>query len=128
MLWAPTNPGEALAAQQMQAPALALGLMLGALTVREFEEFAGAFTVMTRERADALLVVEGQLAQTRRRHIVGLAATHQMPAIYGFRGDVDAGGLMAYAGHRGDLFHCASIYVDKVLKGAQPAHLPVEQY
>jgi len=86
-----------------------------------------AFEAATRGRASALIVVEDLLTQTHQARIVALAAKKRLPAMYGQRDFVDAGGLMSYGANFADLFRRAATYVDKILKGAKPADLPVEQ-
>ena len=127
VLWNPTNPLEVVAFRQGQVPARALGVTLQSIEVRELKDFENAFAAVTRERAGALLVFEGPLANTYRRQIVDLAAKHRLPAMYGFREFVDEGGLMSYGTHLPDLYRRTAVYVDKILKGARPADLPVEQ-
>ncbi len=82
---------------------------------------------MTRERAGALLVLADPMVARHPRQIADLAAMRRLPAMYGFREHVEAGGLMSYAANFLDLFRRAAVYVDKILKGAKPADLPVEQ-
>jgi putative tryptophan/tyrosine transport system substrate-binding protein len=82
---------------------------------------------MTGEHADALVVLGGPLVMNQRRRIAELAASHKLPAIYYERELVMAGGLMSYGADLKDIYRRAAIYVDKILKGANPADLPVEQ-
>jgi putative ABC transport system substrate-binding protein len=82
---------------------------------------------MTRDRAGALVVMPDVLFQDQRRRIVDLAAKSRLPAMYSWREPVDAGGLMAYGASGLDVLRGAAGYVDKILKGAKPADLPVEQ-
>jgi putative tryptophan/tyrosine transport system substrate-binding protein len=82
---------------------------------------------MTREGVAALLVIPGYLTREHRTHIVAWAAQQQLPAMYGFREFVEVGGLMSYAPSLAELYWRAATYVDKILKGAKPAELPVEQ-
>ena len=82
---------------------------------------------MTAQRATALVVTGDPFMFTHRVQIVNLAAKHRLPAIYGLRAFVDAGGLFAYAASLNDLWRRAATYVDKILKGAKPGDLPVEQ-
>jgi putative ABC transport system substrate-binding protein len=90
-------------------------------------DFDRAFSDMTRARAGALTVLSGLMLFNERRRLVDLAAKNRLPAVYTARDFVDAGGLMAYGANRADLFRRAATYVDKILKGARPADLPVEQ-
>jgi putative tryptophan/tyrosine transport system substrate-binding protein len=82
---------------------------------------------MTRERADALLVAVDVILALHARRIADLAAKRRLPAMYGSREHVEAGGLISYAPNIPDVFRRAATYVDKILKGARPADLPVEQ-
>ena len=82
---------------------------------------------MTRERAGALLVLADPMFALHRRRIADLAVKSRLPAMYGNRPHVEAGGLMSYGANVADMFRRAATYVDKILKGAKPADLPVEQ-
>ncbi len=111
----------------MQAPARALGLTPVIVDVRHPEEFDAAFASILRDRVDALLAFESPMNTANRRRIVDFAAQHRMPTVFGIRAFVDAGGLISYGTDFRDLFRRAAIFVDKILKGAKPADLPVEQ-
>src|SRR5207245_3105840 len=91
---------------------------------REFDE---AFATMAREHLDGLIVLGGPLTLRHRTRIVELAAQSRLPAIYAQREFVDAGGLMSYGSSLLDINRRAAVYVDKILKGAKPADLPVER-
>jgi putative tryptophan/tyrosine transport system substrate-binding protein len=91
------------------------------------DEFQTAFVAMNRERADAVYAPQTPINVRHRSLIVELAAKHRLPAMYGSREFVDAGGLMSYGASFPELFRRASIYVDKILKGTKPGDLPVEQ-
>jgi len=112
---------------ETQAAAQALAVKLQPLEVRSPDELEGAFAAMTRERASGLLVLPHPLFYVHTRRIADLAAKSRLPAMFPFRESVEAGGLMAYATSAPDMFHRAATYVDKILKGAKPADLPVEQ-
>ena len=86
-----------------------------------------AFATLATEHVEALLVPPDTTFYSRRQEIADLAARIRLPAIYGYREHVDVGGLMSYGPHIADQYRRAAIYVDKILKGAQPAELPVEQ-
>jgi len=111
----------------MERPAGALGVQLRQIQVRDSTELESAFETITKEHAGALMVLTGPLLTTNRNRIVDLAAKSRVPAMYGLSEFVDAGGLMFYGASLSDMYHRAAIYVDKVLKGAKPADLPVEQ-
>ena len=127
VLWNAANPFRALDLKVAQAGARALGVTLQSLGVRGPDDFDRAFEAASRERARALITLEDPLTFAHRTRIVGLAAKHRLPAIYGLREYVDAGGLMSYAPILLDNFRRAATYVDKILKGTEPADLPVEQ-
>ena len=104
-----------------------LGVQLQPVEVSDSADLKGAFARMTKERADALIVAPDTVAVLWRTEIAALAAKHRLPAIYLHTEHVHAGGLMAYGPNYHDLFRRAATYVDKILKGAKPADLPVEQ-
>jgi putative ABC transport system substrate-binding protein len=107
--------------------ATALGLQVQLLEARGTDELEGAFAAMTRERASALLVAVDVIFALHARRIADLAAKRHLPAMYGSSEHVEAGGLISYAPNIPDVFRRAATYVDKVLKGAKPGDLPVEQ-
>jgi putative ABC transport system substrate-binding protein len=113
--------------RETQTAARALGLTLEFYEVRAPNEFEGAFTAMTQARAGALLALAHPFIYVHARRIAELAAKSRLPAVYPFRESVEAGGLMAYAADAPDMYRRAATYVDKILKGAKPADLPVEQ-
>ncbi len=104
-----------------------VGISLQVLRVRDPMEFDAAFSAMARQRAGALYVVEGALLITHHIRIVELARRHHLPTMFGVPRLVETGGLMAYGPDTRDMARRAAIYVDKILKGAKPADLPVEQ-
>jgi putative ABC transport system substrate-binding protein len=112
---------------ETEVAARAFGITLQALQVRDPSEFDEAFVTMTRERLDGLIVLSGPLLFRHRARILELVAQSRLPTIYSLREYVDAGGLMAYGNSLPDMFRRAATYVDKILKGAKPADLPVEQ-
>jgi len=91
------------------------------------DEIAGAFSAMTRERADALSLFPSPMLFAEYIRIAKLAGESRLPTIYVAREGVDAGGLMSYGANLPDLFRKTAVYVDKILKGAKPADLPVQQ-
>jgi putative tryptophan/tyrosine transport system substrate-binding protein len=130
VLWQPSGQGERTAKDLLkgaEVAARALGVRLQVVEARGPADFDGAFSDMTRARADALTVLGNPMFVTERRRLVDLAAKHRLPAMYTSRESVDAGGLMAYGPNFADLYRRAATYVDKILKGAKPADLPVEQ-
>src|SRR5713101_2483600 len=108
-------------------PKRSLGESVEAFTVSKPEEFEVTFTEMSKRRIDGLIVMPDVLTVRHRTRIVGLAAKERLPTIYGFADFGRAGGLMAYSANVPELFRRAATYVDKILKGARPAELPVEQ-
>jgi putative tryptophan/tyrosine transport system substrate-binding protein len=107
--------------------AKALGVQLQIVEARGPEDFERAFADATRARAAALAVLATPLFDTNRPRLVELALRHRLPTVYPFKSWVEAGGLMSYGPDIRDLFRRAAVYVDKILKGAKPADLPVEQ-
>jgi putative ABC transport system substrate-binding protein len=107
--------------------ARALGVRLQFVEARGPADIDRAFSDMTRAHAGALTVLGSAMFFNERRRLVDLAAKHRLPAVYTTRESVDAGGLMAYGVNFADLFRRAATYVDKILKGAKPGDLPVEQ-
>jgi putative ABC transport system substrate-binding protein len=112
---------------EVRAAAQALGMTLQSVEIRGPDDFETAFSAMTRERAEALVAFSDPLFVLHGRRIVDLAAKNRLPAVYAYREVVDAGGLLSYGASLSDLFRRAAVYVGKVLKGAKPADLPMEQ-
>jgi putative ABC transport system substrate-binding protein len=128
LLLHPTNPGSAPYLREAEAAARSLGVRLQSLEARNPQEIDSAFAAMTRERAGALLIFPDSYFATQRRQIAELAAKRRLPAIHGGTLEyAEAGGLMVYSPNILDLERRAASYVDKILKGAKPADLPVEQ-
>ena len=127
VLWNATNPYNSLVVREMEATATTLGVQLQSLVVRGPDDFEGALAAAATGRAAALTAVEDPLTNTRRIQIVDFAAKSRLPAIYGIKEFVDAGGFMSYGVHFADSYRRAAAYVDKILKGAKPADLPVQQ-
>jgi len=127
MLWNSTNPSMVSRAQSTQAAAGVLGVTLQSLGVYDLITFDNAFATITRARPDVLLTLIDPFTRQHQKRIVDFAATQRLPAIYEAREFVDAGGLMSYGPSGAALQRRAATYVDKILKGAKPADLPVEQ-
>jgi putative ABC transport system substrate-binding protein len=123
----PTNPAAATFVTGTQMAARALTLKLQLIEASEPDQIERAFATMTRERTGALIVDGSPFFVAHRSRIVGLAAQHRLPAMYGFRLFVDAGGLMSYSIDLAELWRRAAAYADRILKGARPGELPVEQ-
>ena len=123
----PNNPAYAQWLEELKAAARSLGIPLQILEGREPGDFERTFAAMAKERAGALFVSGDGMFLLHRTRLVELAAKHRLPAMYGMREHVDAGGLMFYGPSMRESFRRAAIYVDKILKGAKPADLPVER-
>jgi putative ABC transport system substrate-binding protein len=130
VLWLPGALGERTEKDMFkdaEAAARALGVGLQFVEARVPADFDRAFSDMTSARADALTLLPSNMFLREHRRLVDLAAKNRLPAVYGSREFVDAGGLMSYGANQVDLYRSAATYVDKILKGAKPDDLPVEQ-
>jgi putative ABC transport system substrate-binding protein len=124
----PANPTNPLQLKETQAAAPALGVTIVPAEIKGAEDFDQAFVTMKKKRADALVVFSDPMFGFYQNQIANLAVKSRLPAIYGSRYYVEAGGLMSYGTtNPDDHFRRAAIYVDKILKGANPAELPVER-
>ena len=123
----PANPGTTPQVRHAQAAARALGMRVQPVEARVPGEIENGFAAITRERAGAVVVLIDSMLIDHRRRIVDLAARRRLPTVSATREIVDAGGLMSYGPSVRDMFRHAAIFVDKILKGAKPADLPVEQ-
>ena len=123
----PANAYHQLAIREVNIAARSLGVQLQLLEARGPNEFDGAFAAMAKERVGALLVLSDVMLNSHRTRLADLAARSRLPAAYGNRESVEAGGLMSYGPSFLDSYLRAATYVDKILKGANPAELPVEQ-
>ena len=127
VLWNPDNPGNAPQLKAAEVTARALGLHLQPLEARRPREIDQAFAAMRRERAGAVVILADAMFVDRRTQIEDLTAAQHLPAVYGQAEQVRVGGLMAYGPSFPDSFRRAATYVDKILKGANPGDLPIEQ-
>jgi putative tryptophan/tyrosine transport system substrate-binding protein len=127
VLGTPTMLGVAGVRQALQGAADALGVQLHVLEVDSPAAFERAFATVSREGVGALVSLGSPAFSRARAGLVALAAQHRLPAMFRNRADVEAGGLMAYGPNFPDIWRRAAVYVDKILKGARPADLPVEQ-
>jgi putative ABC transport system substrate-binding protein len=123
----PANSAHALAISSLKVMAQSLALDLQFLAARGPNEFDGAFAAMAKERAGAVLVTADSLFNLHRARLADLTAKHRLPSMHGIREMVEAGGLMSYGPDTTYQSRHAATYVDKILKGAKPADLPVEQ-
>jgi putative ABC transport system substrate-binding protein len=121
------NPGSALSLNDTESTARTLGLQLYPLKVRGPEDFEGAFAAVLREGANGLIELSDVMFFRHRAQIVDLAAKGQLPALYSLRAFASVGGLMAYGPSIPAQYRRVAYYVDRILKGAKPADLPVEQ-
>ena len=122
-----TRPGIPQALREINVAADAFGVQLQYLEVRDPKDIENAFRAATKERADAVLVLGSAVLNSQRKQVADLAVKSRLPAIYRNPEFVEDGGLMAYGASIADLFRRAATYVDKILKGAKPADLPIEQ-
>jgi putative ABC transport system substrate-binding protein len=127
VLWNPDNLVSVPELKETQAVARALGLQLQLLGVRNPDEFGAAFSTMTKARADAIVVLSDAMFFGERKQIADLAATNRLPAISWTGEFAKSGGLLGYGPDVLEISRRAATYVDKILKGAKPADLPVEQ-
>jgi putative ABC transport system substrate-binding protein len=127
ILWNADDLGMTLRYRAVERAARILHVTVQPLGVREPEDFETAFSAMSRERPDALFLVTDALTTLNRKRVFDFVATHRIPAMYEFGSLVKDGGLMSYGPDLADSFRRAAAYVDKLLKGAKPADLPVEQ-
>jgi putative ABC transport system substrate-binding protein len=130
VLWVPGALGDRTDKDMLKGAEVAgqaLGVQLQFVDARGLENFDRAFSDMTSARAGALTVLPSAMFLREHRRLVDLAAKNRLPAVYTSREFVDAGGLMSYGANQPDLFRRAATYVDKILKGAKPGDLPVEQ-
>jgi putative ABC transport system substrate-binding protein len=127
VLWNADNPYKAVDMKEVEAAAAGLGVMLQSLAVRGVDGFDSAFEAARHGRAGCIITLEDPFTITHRARIVELARKHRLPALYGRRLYVDAGGLMSYGPDPIDQYRRAAIYVDRILNGTKPSDLPVEQ-
>jgi ABC-type uncharacterized transport system substrate-binding protein len=129
ILWQPGSLSEE-AFQRMlkdtQARGRSLGIQIQVVEAREVTDFDPAFAAMVKERAEALIVMINPMYNVQRRHIIERAEKHRLPAIYEWKEFVQSGGLLSYGADVQDIYRRSAGFVDKILKGAKPADLPVE--
>ena len=127
LIYNPDNRGSVLALQETQRWATALGVRLEPQQFRGPQDFERVFGAIAGKRPDALMTTADPLIASYRTHIVDFAAKHRLLSMYPGREFVEAGGLMFYGGSIPEMYRRAAIYVDRILKGAKPSDLPVEQ-
>jgi putative ABC transport system substrate-binding protein len=127
LLWQPGGRRGNLSLTEMEAVAKALGVKLLSLEVRSLDDFEGAFARAKRDGAQALITTTGGRINTQQRRVLDFAAKNRLPAIYHYSEFVEAGGLISYGPDNTDVWRRAADFVDKILKGAKPGDLPIEQ-
>jgi putative ABC transport system substrate-binding protein len=127
VLWNPTTPSHSQVVSTLEVGARSLAVELVMAPVRSEEDFGGVFSTMVREHADAFLVPSSPLTNSRARPLAELALDHRLPGMFANKANVEAGGLMSYGADFNYMYRHAATYIDKILKGAKPADLPVEQ-
>jgi putative ABC transport system substrate-binding protein len=127
VLWNPAHPAQGLAVERVKHAARTLGTELLLQEARGPEDFDAAFAAMAKRRADALMVVADALFVVHRTRLAELEARYRLPSMHGLRANVEAGGLMSYGPNIPANWRRAASFVDRILKGARPADLPVEQ-
>jgi len=126
-LWHADNAPSGASVRELDSATARARVAFRSVGIRSAAELTDAFSTMSRERIDALIVLNSPLIYTERRKIADLALKHKIPAMYGAAEYAEAGGLISYAPSYPEMFRHAAIYVDKILKGARPADMPIEQ-
>ena len=127
VLFSPAVPSHVPTLQAVETAGQKLGLNVHLQPVRTAEDFDAAFVTMAREGVDGFFVSASTLTLSHRARLADLALRHRLPGLFGARDNVVAGGFMSYTPVAPDLVRRAATYIDKILKGAKPADLPVEQ-
>jgi ABC-type uncharacterized transport system substrate-binding protein len=127
ILWDQTNPAADFVVKETEAAAASVGLTVQGFAVRGPNDFSSSFSAMIKQRVGALIVGPSPMFFGQQRRLADLAAKNRLPTVFTLGEYARAGGLMAYGPHYPDLFRRAATYVDKILKGAKPGDLPVEQ-
>jgi putative ABC transport system substrate-binding protein len=127
VVWDPATPSHGPGLRAVEVAARTLGLRLQSLAVAGPSEYDGAFAAMTRENAEAVLVLSTPVYTAGAERLAELAIAHKLPSMFGPSEHARAGGLMSFGPDRADLWRRGAIYVDRILKGTAPADLPVQQ-
>jgi putative ABC transport system substrate-binding protein len=127
VLWVPENPYAALVLRETESAAKTRGIQVQVLKVQGPADLEVAFSNMIRDHADALMLMPDSMLYANRNQLVVLAAKNRLPVVSPWREYVEAGGLLGYGPSVPDMYRQAAVYVDKVLKGAKPSELPVQQ-
>jgi putative ABC transport system substrate-binding protein len=126
-LWNPDNDSNLAFLEELIIAVPALGLQLISVPLRTGNDFDGAFAGMMERRPNAFSMTDDGLLQRNLGQIIDFVARHRLPAMYGSREDVEAGGLMSYGASQSELYRRSAWYVHRILQGAKPAELPIEQ-
>jgi putative ABC transport system substrate-binding protein len=127
VLMVPNTPAHATYLKDIQSAGQQTGIAILGVDVRGRDDIAGAFTALTKAHAQGLIVLPNPVTLTHQAQIVELAAKHRLPAMYPWPEFTEAGGLMAYSTNRTEMYRRAAAFVDRILRGAKPADLPIEQ-
>ena len=127
VIWDPATPSHAPGLKAVEAAGPSLGLSVQSVAVRSATEYENAFAAIVRERSNGVLVLSTPFFIADAKRLADLAAAHKLPTLFGPKHHVIVGGLMSYSPDRVDLWRRGAVYVDKILKGANPAELPVQQ-
>jgi putative ABC transport system substrate-binding protein len=127
VLWNPSNPGHVAVVSNVKAAAQSLGLTAQFVEARTPDDFDAAFAAMTMQRAQAVLVASDSMFGSHADRLGELTTKNRLPSVHGARSNVEAGGLILYGANILRQVRRSAVYVDKILKGANPADLPVEQ-
>ena len=127
VIFDPATPSHGPGLKAVKAAGPTLGLQVQSVPVRSATEYASAFTAIAKERADALLVLSTPLFIAGAKRLAELCLSNKLPSLFGPKHHVQEGGLMSYSPDRADLWRRGTIYVDKILRGIDPADLPVQQ-
>ena len=122
-----TNAGNGIQLRETERAAATIGVQLQYLDIRSAKDIETAFREANKERAEAVFVLGGPVVSSQRTRIAQIAVNSRLPAAYNLSEYVEAGGLMSYGANRADMDRRAAMYVDKILKGAKPGDLPIEQ-
>jgi putative ABC transport system substrate-binding protein len=127
VIWDPATPSHIPGLEAVQAAAQTLAVRVHSIPVRNVVELESSFAHISKEHADALLVLSTPLFIGAAHPLAALALKHKLPAMFAPREHAEAGGLISYGPDRADLYRRATVYVDKILRGAKPSELPVQQ-
>jgi putative tryptophan/tyrosine transport system substrate-binding protein len=127
VLYDPTDRSKIAEVKEIKRDARSLAVQLETLEVRRLDDFENAFKTASRVKVSAILVLPTSILNSNRKRIADLATKNRLPTMLATSQHMDAGALMSYGPDYADLYRRAAVYVDKILKGANPAHLPVEQ-